>query len=273
MKYKVLLISLLSTLAIPYGTAAERDCGREAGKGNPQREATEEEIAKHEAETQRINEQEAARSQQLITLVNCNLKVGGPKTVDLDQKFQTITEGIEIQKVSLENQLDNLNKIVADVSGDDLFEKAVNLIQESKKEKETEQALRREIEALKREQAETNALLDHVLKQSTSLVSEQFQHLELQPPSHPIPPSDAQPPVSSPVVTTHLSSYQQELLSRRNQIGDEAWKLLEGENPSLATALLNSIQQNQGMVEILSLEKNSFTLRVNGKEQYFPYKF
>lgn len=280
MKYKVLLISLLSTLAIPYGITSEGDrCGRDAGKGNPQREATEEEIAKYQEEAQRIAEEESACCQDVIELVKFNLRVGGMETVDLDRKFQTLTEAANIQATTLENSLDNLTTTLADIPGTDLFTKVTHLTQEINKDKATNEALRREIDARKREQAETNALLHDVIQQHHSSVRQLFLPPEAQPLSDPMPPSDIQPPVISPVLTTEgptnsLSAYQQELLSRKNQIGDEAWKLLGGENKSLAAALLSSIQQNPGtMIEILFLGKQNFTLCINGEDQYYPYDF
>jgi hypothetical protein len=73
-----------------------------------------------------------------------------------------------------------------------------------------------------------------------------------------------------------LSPHQQILLPQREQgkIGDQAWNALGGDNLSLAAALLGSIQGYPGQnVEISYLGANNFKLRVNDKEQNYPYKF
>lgn len=267
MKYKVLLISLLSTLAIPYGITSEGDrCGREAGKGNPQREATEEEIAKHEAALYATESDEAKAER----IKRCRAEM------ENKPEIKALTKTIDSQATSLSEAVSNLTTLLTDVPGDNLSAQVIHLVQEREKEKITKRALERELQARRLEQAETNALLDDVLKQPV------VHQLSLSPETHPlsdsIPPSGIQPPVASPVLTTEgptnsLSTYQQELLSRKNQIGEEAWKLLGGGNKSLAAALLNSIQQNPGAIEILSLEDNSFTLRIDGDEQDQIYPF
>jgi hypothetical protein len=250
MKYKILIVSLLSTLAMAFGEATA--CDRERPNGNPHRMATEKEIAEHEEETRRIAEQDTPTVQNIIELMFINIQVGGVETVDLAQQFQTLTEGFTIQATSLKNSVNNLTTMLAEISGEDLKEKIINLVQIAEKEKKDRQDLMQTLNGLQNEQAETNRLLKALGQHQDPSPLSSTSH-EIQPLSSPPTPSS-----HSPRTSIELSSYQQGLLTRKDQIGEEAWKLLGGENASLAAALFNSIQQNSGTVEILSLENNSF---------------
>ena len=272
MKYKVLIISLLLILAVPYGATA---CGREGRDNNPHRTPTEKEIAEHDEAARRIAEEEIATIPNIIRLVFLNLQAGGIKTVDFGQQFQTLYEGLNIQVTSLESSMNNLTTMLEEISGTGLEEKIANLVQIAEKEKTTKQDLMQTLNRLQNEQAETNALLKILGQRLDSSPLSSVPH-ETQP-SYPALSSNSLAPLTPPnhstSASTGLSSYQKGLLTRKDQIGNEAWKLLEGENTSLAAALFNSIQQNLGTVEILSLENNSFTLRLNGKEQDQLYRF
>jgi hypothetical protein len=220
MKYKILIVSLLSTLAAPYGTTAAMD-----------------RLFEPFTNSRLIAKANDTQDKAAITLSRIDHQVGGSGNVDVAQRLQNSTNTLDNRASSLDNAVNNLFSILAEVSGDDLKTKIANLIQASEKEKMITRELREKLNGLESES---------------------------QPSSN---------PTTQPYPLPTPSSHQQGLLSRKDQIGKEAWNLLGGENASLAAALSNSIQQNSGTVEILSLESNSFTLRVNGKEQYHPYKF
>jgi len=240
-KYNVLFVSLLSTLAAPYGGAAE-------GGWKFQMPFTNSRLIATANETQ---------DQVAITFSRIDQQVGGNGAVDITQRLQTFTQTLGNQATSLEDAINNLAIILAEVPGIDLKTKIANLAQAREKEKMTKRDLMQILSTMQSEQAETNAFLK-VLEQRLPTIPQPSALHEPQPPTH---------------SSSSLSSYQEGLLARKSQIGDQAWNLLGGENGKLAAALSGSIQQNPGKVDILSLETNSFTLRVNGKEQYHPYKF
>ena len=242
-KYNVLFVSLLSTLATPYGGAAAMDTEHQTPITNSHPGT------KHEA----------TRQEQADTALSLlNDLVGGDKSVNIIERLQALTETLDWRATSLEEAVNNISTLLSGISGMDLIEKITHLTQEKGKDEATNRGLKRLIDAMKQEQAETNVLLDQVIEQHLPTIPQPSTLHEPQPPTH---------------SSSSLSSYQEGLLARKSQIGEQTWNLLGGENVKLAAALSGSIQQNPGKVDILSLETNSFTLRVNGKEQYHPYRF
>jgi hypothetical protein len=257
MKYKVLFVSLLSTLVMPYGGATAMDWKFELPF-----------TSSHLISTANETQDQAA-----ITFSRIDHQVGGNGAIDITQRLQTFTKALGNQAVSLEDAINHLILILAEVPGIDLKTKIANLTQAREKEKMTKRDLMQILSIMQSEQAETNALLK-VLEQKLSPIPQPSIPHETQRPTL---FSSNLPSVTSPShstgTLTGLSSYQQGLFSRKGQIGNEAWKLLGGDNTNLAAALSNSIQQNLGTVEILTLEKNSFNLSINGKGQDQLYKF
>lgn len=177
-----------------------------------------------------------------------------------------------------DEQLEKLNQTLAFIS------------QERDKEVVTKRSLQKMIEILKQEQRESLQLLNQTLTQTLP----QNEPLPLQTPlsklSLPIYQEGEQVKPASEEDRYHtvsgektnwteaaendLSDQQKQLLSQRKFIGDNAWALLDGTNPSLFQALLTAIQGNPGKtVEIRCLGVNNFIFLVNQKEQNYPYKY
>lgn len=257
MKYKFLIVSLMSTLSVPYGGAMDQLF--ELPFTNSRSIATANEM----------------QNQAAIAFSRIDHQVGGKGSVEATQRLHILTTALDSQAASLNDAVNNLTVTLAEIPGIDLRAKIANLTQAAEKEKMTKQDLMQALSRLQNEQAETNVHL--------KILEQHFIHIP-QPsavhgaqPYYPTLSSSSIPSSISPSHSTsnsaRFSSYQQGLLTRKDQIGSEAWKLLGGENANLADALFNSIQQNSGTVEILSLENDSFYLSVDGKRQGKLYKF
>lgn len=208
--------------------------------------------------------------------------IGREDSIPLEERLENLFTQMGIQGISLDTAIAGLTADLEDVKGDNLSEKIKNLREDKDKDAVTKRALERVILAQKMEQQETKSLLKDILQQrfQADPLPESAQkgagkeEAAAKETSATQPTQGPLPTLLSSSLTPPLSPYQEQLRSRRHQIGEKAWQLLGGENPSLAAALLGSIQQNLGKtIEILYLGKNSFTLRVNKKEQYKPYKF
>lgn len=264
MKYKILLVSLLSTLAIPYGTATAMDWKLRIPFANPHQ----------------IKVANEAQDQAAITLSRLDHQIGGNGAIDATQRLQTLTGLIDEKALSLEAAVNTLTEFLSEIPGDDLNAQINYVLQEMNKYKITNQALRQEIDAREHEQAEVNMLLNDVLQQPLEVDEREHEQAEmnillddvLQQPLLPV--QQPMPPEMQPLPYPMLSPYQQELLPRRHQIGDEAWKLLGGENPSLAAALAKRINENsEKTLEVSYVGKKNFKLCINGKHQSQPYTF
>lgn len=251
-----------------------------------------------------IRDANETQAQVGITLSHLDQQIGGSGATDASQRLHILTEALGKEATSLEDAVNTLTIILADIPGIDLAAKIIHLIQAKEKERRAQQDLVQVID----EQAETIVYLQDLVhhlqaREEERMVKQDLVQVEgvvqveqpeikalpqvlenrVPPVSQPplplimpnpssLPPHNVQP-VAPVKASPQLSPYQQGLLARRHQIGDVAWEHLRGANPKLAAALSNSIQQNPGTVEILTLERNNFTLRVGGKAQYFPYKF
>lgn len=261
MKYKFLIVSLMSTLSVPYGGAMEGEKESKTPITN----------------SPPVTEHEAIMQEQItVILSHLSRQIGGDESIDPSERLQALTKALDHQAESLEEAINNTTINLSGILGVDSLEKIIYLAQEKSKDEATNRGLKKLINAMRQEQTEKNELFNEVLQQRLSLASQASIPEERQPyyptlSSSSIPSSIS--PSHSASNSARFSSYQQGLLTRKDQIGSEAWKLLGGENANLAAALFNSIQQNSGTVEILSLEKNSFTLRLNGKEQDQLYRF
>lgn len=288
MKHKILLALLLSILAVPYGGAME---WVEALLPN-----------RH-----LIRDANEMQAQVGITLSHLDQQIGGSGAIDASERLHILTEALGKEATSLEDAVNTLTIILADIPGIDLAAKIIHLTQAREKERIAQQDLVQVMNAMQNAQAETIAQLQ-VLEQRLQAKEEERVEQDLvqvinivqaepeikvlppqvpeqrvppvsQPPlplkvpnSSSLPPRNLQP-VAPVKASPKLSPYQQGLLARRHQIGDVAWEHLRGANPKLAAALSNSIQQNPGTVEILTLERNSFSLFVDGRKQRKLYKY
>eukprot|EP01099_Mayorella_cantabrigiensis_P002266 TRINITY_DN2002_c0_g1_i2.p1 TRINITY_DN2002_c0_g1~~TRINITY_DN2002_c0_g1_i2.p1 ORF type:complete len:174 (-),score=20.07 TRINITY_DN2002_c0_g1_i2:95-616(-) len=112
------------------------------------------------------------------------------------------------------------------------------------------------------EQMETNRLLNNLLHQTEQGIPQQAYSSLLEN--------------GMVTVTTQLSDYQQQLLSRweQGEIGNTAWAALDGSNPCLAVVLWNRIQAYPGKtLEIIYIDTNNFKLRINGRTLSKLYKY
>ena len=209
-----------------------------------------------------------------------NHQIGGDLSIPIDQRLQALFAQLGLQNRSLGTAVAQLTVALEDIEGDNLSEKINRLLEDKNQEAITKRALQRLIAAQAQEQQEARHLIDDILQQQSILLPEpakqeapKAEEILKKPTADKAPMGTPLPTVVSIRVPLPLSSYQQDLLSRRHQIGDVAWKWLSGENPKLAAALAGSIQQNLGTVEILSLERSSFNLFVDGKRQRKLYRF
>lgn len=142
------------------------------------------------------------------------------------------------------------------------LEKALaNMTEETNKEKETNKALKRSIDARTQEQAEQRELLKDVLQQQNQWIPQE------------VPPL---PPANHIITEIAGTSTYQQLLSQWQQgkIGPKAWAALNGKNRSLIAELLKAIQGYPGQnLEIIYINTESFKLWIGVKTQSKLYKF
>ena len=191
------------------------------------------------------------------------LQLARAKTLSLQEQTESLKNQKETAEIEAAKALS-----VADKEATSLKEELAELSREKEKETASKEALKREIAARNSEQTETRQLLKDILQQ--------------QIPPEPLP-SETDTTSTKPSKTEEtslLSPYQKQLLSRRNQhqIGDAAWAALGGKNTKLARALATAIQESfcvylANEVDMFTSERNNFKLKINKKEQQFPYKY